>query len=475
MRQEILSTGIDIGTTTTQLIFSKIVIDNLANAYSVPRISIVSKEVIYRSDIYITPLINQNEIDTVKVKAIIEGEYQKAGYQPADLSTGAVIITGETARKHNANEVLNTLSEMAGDFVVATAGPDLEAVLAAKGAGTDRISMENTGVIANIDIGGGTSNIAVYQRGQLLATACLDVGGRLIKIQHNRISYVYDKIIHLAEKNGIMIKTGDLVEDWKLVKIAELLVEEIVQALNLAAIRRNNHFIYTNSGSPIPENIKVDGITFSGGVADCVYQNPAEAYQYNDIGVLLGRAIRSNPVLSRIRQFKAAETIRATVVGAGTHTTTVSGSTISYSAERLPIKNIPVLKISPADEVGERRFGEAIAGKIPIYREEGETGQIAVAFEGRNFSTYEDIRKLTRAIVSGARELIESNYPLIIVVEKDIAKVLGNELAIALDMKKEIICLDSIHADDGDYIDIGEPLVQGNVVPVIIKTLIFNS
>ena len=142
MQETILSVGIDIGTSTTQLIFSRLTIENLASNYTVPRISIVDKEVVYRSGIYFTPLKSQTEIDAGKVKEIIRREYEKAGRKPEDLQTGAVIITGETARKQNANSVLENLSDMAGDFVVATAGPDLESVLSAKGAGSDRISEE---------------------------------------------------------------------------------------------------------------------------------------------------------------------------------------------------------------------------------------------------------------------------------------------------------------------------------------------
>lgn len=172
MQETILSVGIDIGTSTTQLIFSRLTIENLASNYTVPRISIVNKEVFYRSGIYFTPLKSQTEIDAAKVKEIIRKEYEKAGRKPEDLQTGAVIITGETARKQNANRVLETLSDMAGDFVVATAGPDLESVLSAKGAGSDRLSEEKREVVANIDIGGGTSNIAffikAYQRARLV-------------------------------------------------------------------------------------------------------------------------------------------------------------------------------------------------------------------------------------------------------------------------------------------------------------------
>ena len=129
MHEVILSVGIDIGTSTTQLVFSELTIENQATSYTVPRISIVDKKVIFRSEIFFTPLLSQTEIDGEAVKQILESQYQKAGMKPEDVKTGAVIITGETARKENANVVLETLSGLAGDFVVATAGPDLESVL----------------------------------------------------------------------------------------------------------------------------------------------------------------------------------------------------------------------------------------------------------------------------------------------------------------------------------------------------------
>ena len=153
MQEIIFSVGIDIGTSTTQLIFSRLTIENEATSYVVPRINIVKKEVIYRSDIYFTPLLSATEIDMEKVKQIIRKEYEKANMKPEDLTTGAVIITGETARKQNASIVLEALSEMAGDFVVATAGPDLESVLSAKGAGADAISKKDRIVVANLDVG----------------------------------------------------------------------------------------------------------------------------------------------------------------------------------------------------------------------------------------------------------------------------------------------------------------------------------
>ena len=177
MHEVIFSVGIDIGTSTTQLIFSRLTIENRASSYTVPRIDIVDKEVIYRSKIYFTPLRSATEIDAEAVKRIVREESQAAGMTPEMLRTGAVIITGETARKENANEVLEALSDLAGDFVVATAGPDLESVLSARGAGTDALSKEKRTAIANVDIGGGTTDIAVIALGSMACSTSLKLAG----------------------------------------------------------------------------------------------------------------------------------------------------------------------------------------------------------------------------------------------------------------------------------------------------------
>ncbi|WP_330586745.1 ethanolamine ammonia-lyase reactivating factor EutA [Aminipila terrae] len=408
MQEKILSTGIDIGTSTTQLIFSRLTIENLANSYSVPRISIVDKEVIYRSDIYFTPLKSQHEIDASKVKQIVADEYRKAGFKPEDLQTGAVIITGETARKDNANEVLSALSEMAGDFVVATAGPDLESVLSAKGAGTDKISKEYALAIANVDIGGGTSNIAVFNKGILKGTICLDIGGRLIKIDNGKIIYIYRKIKELAERNGIHINEGDRADVTVLRKICSLMADQLAQALYLTEQSGIHGTMYTNDGKLLKENPLISAVTYSGGVADCVYsENQSDFFKYGDIGVLLGEAIKNNAALNSVKRYKPEETIRATVVGAGTHTTDVSGSTISYIKEKLPIKNIPVLKISDTEEMSGESIVNAIKEKLPVYYTEQKLDIVAIGLEGRSFESFADIQNLANAIVTGAKEIID--------------------------------------------------------------------
>ena len=217
-------------------------------------------------------------------------------------------------------------------------------------------------------------------------------------------------------------------------------------------------------------------MTYSGGVADCIpASSEQELFRYGDIGVLLGQAIREDPALSGIEQYTALETIRATVVGAGTHTTEVSGSTIRYDRTRLPIKNIPILKVSAEDEASLDTLKASIQNQLPLYMPEGGAEQIAIAFQGAKRTGFADIQALAAAIIEAAKEVISSRFPLILVVEQDIGKVLGNALNVLLRHEKEVICIDGIHTASGDYIDIGEPVAGGQVLPIVIKTLIFNS
>lgn len=476
MHEVILSVGIDIGTSTTQLIFSRLTIENQASSYTVPRINIVDKEVIYRSRIYFTPLRSPTEIDAEAVKKIVRSEYRAAGITPEELKTGAVIITGETARKENANEVLSALSDLAGDFVVATAGPDLESVLSGRGAGADVLSKEKHTTVANLDIGGGTTNIALYEKGTLRGTSCVDVGGRLIKVADGRISYIYPKIQALAKSHGIEIKVGDRAYPEQLYGVCRLMAAQLAQALHLAAPDGHHAGMYTNDGRALPPQPQVQAVTYSGGVADCIYQKMEDdVFRFGDVGVLLGKAVRADPDLSRVELCQAAETIRATVVGAGTHTTEVSGSTIRYERDKLPIKNVPILKVSQEDEESLETLKSSIIQQMPLFAPEGKVEQIAIAFTGEKRTSFADVQALAAAVIESAKEVIQGPYPLIVVVENDIGKVLGNALNVLLEHKKEVICIDGIKTLSGDYIDIGEPIAGGQVLPVVIKTLIFNS
>lgn len=476
MKEELLSVGIDLGTSTTQLIFSRLTVENMATSYSVPRMVITKKQIQYKSDIYFTPLIDQTQINFEKVRDIVEKEYEKAGVKKEKIDTGAVIITGETARKENAQEVLNALSGFAGDFVVATAGPDLESVISGKGAGTDLYSKQHHLTAVNIDIGGGTSNLAVFQRGDTVDTGCLDIGGRLIKLESSsrRITYIAPKLEKIIEAEGWELAIGVEAERNKLEPLLKVMVEVLEQSVGLRDDSKYYEMMITNQG--IDQSRKIQCISFSGGVADAVYhpEKFTEPFQFGDIGILLGEAIRRSALFTKLKVIKSAETIRATVVGAGSHTTEISGSTITYTSDVFPVKNLPVLKVSEEEEE-TGAIGEAIRKKLEWFSVEGKLQQVAVAVAGEHNPSFSRIQQYAKELLNGMEPLLKAGLVLIVIVEHDMAKVLGQTMYHMLDWKKQVICLDGVRLAEGEYIDIGKPIAEGCVLPVVVKTLVFNK
>jgi ethanolamine utilization protein EutA len=211
-------------------------------------------------------------------------------------------------------------------------------------------------------------------------------------------------------------------------------------------------------------------------VADYIYQEEADdVFQFGDVGILLGRAIASSPLTQQMTVARSAETIRATVVGAGSHTTEISGSTITYTEESFPIKNIPILKLAWADESeSDEVLARAISDKLNWFKLNNDLQKVAIALEGKKSPSFLEVQKYARGLHKGMAELLEMEYPLIVIVHHDMAKVLGQTLYALLDYNKDVVCIDSVQVDNGDYIDIGKPIAGGKVLPVVIKTLVFN-
>jgi ethanolamine utilization protein EutA len=480
MNEILLSVGIDLGTTTTQLVFSHLEIENEATVFSVPRIKIVDKKIIYRGGIYLTPLLNRTTIDILKVRTIIEEEYKKAGVSPGSVSIGAVIITGETARKENSESAINTLSGFAGDFVVATAGSDLESILAGRGAGTADMSR---GVwdkaLVNLDIGGGTTNIGVFRLGAPVDTSCLDIGGRQIIIdpKTDTLIYVADKMKTLGKRMGIDLVEGRPAAHRDIERLCARLAGIFAESIGLAPVSEDLELFIT--AHPLRSQWEFAGLTYSGGVADFIYNeyDPGNPYPYEDIGAVLGNQIRFCPVLNRIERMVPKETIRATVVGAGSNAVDISGSTIAWSDKSiLPVRNVPIVKMTADDEGDAYRFFPGrLTEKLTWFKDEsGNCQLVAVGFTGIHNPSFELIKDISGKIIQGMGDYLKTDNPVILIIENDMAKSLGYALMNALP-KKKFIVLDSIKVDIGDYIDIGLPAAAGRVIPVVVKTLVFGK
>lgn len=449
MSERLLSVGLDVGTTTTQLIVSGITVENRASAFAVPSMEITSREILYESPVRFTPLLDDAYVDGAAIRDWVAEQYEKAGIRKEDVDTGAIIITGETSRKENARVVLENLSSFAGDFVVATAGPDLESVLAAKGAGAVDWSEQTGHRVLHVDIGGGTSNMALIEDGHITATGCMNVGGRLLKFSEGRIIYISPVLQGLTS-----LQVGDAPTREQLREVAGMLVEALEMAAGLREKTELLDALSTREVTGAWECPPGAVLSFSGGVADCI-EKTWETYAFGDLGPLLGQAIRESR-LCQGRYRLGEQTIRATVIGAGCHSAQLSGSTVFYQNVALPLQNLPVAAFSrqpKAEEIRQR-----------LQQEDGDT--VVIALPGYAAPTYDQVRQL------GDTLLQVTDRPMV-AMEGDMAKALGHYLCMRLPADAPCMCIDRVRLQEGSYLDVGQPV--GPALPVVIKTLILSK
>ena len=442
MDETLLSVGLDVGTTSTQMVVSRLTVHNRAGAFAVPELEIQERELLYQSPVYFTPLLEGNRMDAPALRRIVEREYERAGISRADVDTGAVIVTGETSRTENAAAVTEALADLAGNFVVAAAGPDLESVLAAKGAGAVDYSEKTGETVLHMDIGGGTSNLALIRRGGIAATGCLNVGGRLIKLDGGIITYISPVLRGIFQG-----AVGDRLTEEAGLRLARRLTEALEMA---AGLRPSDGLLErlttAEAEGTLPLNEPGEALTlsFSGGVADCIRQ-PLAWEQFGDLGVLLGRAIRESALCAG-KYVLGSQTIRATVIGAGCHSTQLSGSTVFSQNVSFPLKNIPVIQ-SEAQRMQQE-------------------GPVFLALPGLCDPSYQQLSALAGALAGLPQ-------PLYLCLEQDMAKALGQALALRLGTNAAILCIDRIRVRAGDYLDVGEQ--RGPAFPVVVKTLVLQK
>ncbi|MBO5953054.1 MAG: ethanolamine ammonia-lyase reactivating factor EutA [Oscillospiraceae bacterium] len=456
MSSILCSVGVDVGTTTTQLVVSQITAENKASSFAVPEMEITGREILYKSPIHFTPLLSGELVDGEKIRAIVDEEYAKAGIRREDVDTGAIIITGETSRKENAGTVLAAISDFAGDFVVATAGPDLESVLAAKGAGAVDASEHTEKPVLHMDIGGGTSNLALIGDGKILRTGCLNVGGRLMKFDDTGcITYISPVLQGL-----VSYRTGERITENQAMEVAVMLA----QVLEMAAGLRQTGEILSRLTTQEAQTIEVAGEvipSFSGGVADCIAQD-FSWLEFGDLGPLLGRAIRRSRLCQG--QYRlGSETIRATVIGAGCHSAQLSGSTVYYRNVELPLKNLQVATIALQEQdLPGDKLAHIIAQRLKSLEQWG-----VLALPGWNAPSYGQVTALADAITRAVQD-----QPCCIVLEEDMAKALGHALALRLPESTPCLCIDRVRLPQNSYLDVGAPV--GPAISVVVKTLILS-
>lgn len=471
--KKLLSAGIDIGTSTTMVVFSLISVEDLSGGNGMPAAKITGKEVIYRSAVHFTPLVSNTMLDSKRIKEIVQDAYKDAGINASEVQTGAVIITGDTARKKNADNVLHEISHFAGNFVVAAAGPELESILAGKGSGADEFSKINSVSVTNVDIGGGTSNFATFHKGVVTDVDCMDIGGRLIRFRLGsmEIEYIFPKIKQLALELGVDADIGKVLDITDANKIAEAMAIVLLEKC-CGGNKSERYFQLLTTPRNNAQEVVSDVISFSGGVGLLVYEEELPAdFAFGDIGVLLARAIRSQVAAKGLQIVRPSETIGATVIGAGNHSTDISGSTVLLSPSCLPLQNIPILHVKEVCNLTTAEFSEVMLKNLQWIQGAEHEQNVALALDWGKDMRFADIVHFAEMIVAGAEPLLKEHDLLIVVLKKDYGKVLGHSLRLLLGEDKKILCLDGIDVTHGDYIDIGKPTGVGDALPIVVKTL----
>jgi ethanolamine utilization protein EutA len=482
--EPLTSVGIDVGTTTTHVIVSRLRVETPPGGAARPEI--VDREIVFRGPIRETPLLDPETIDVESVAAFVEQDFSDAGVSPADVDTGAVIVTGETSRRENAEPLVHRIASDAGRFVAATAGPDLEAVLAGRGSGAATRAAESDGVVANVDVGGGTTNVAIFdgragtsaenglEGAHVVETRCLNVGGRLVRFDdEHRITSISPPARVLAAELEVPLVIGDGPTEAVVETLAAAMADRIVDLLEGPPFDPLTRELAIGE---LPEDpIALDGVVFSGGVGRLVGSPPAEPFAYGDLGGLLAAALRDH---ERIRAWpvrEPAEDLRATVVGAGTESTSLSGRTISIDSELLPLRNVPVAAVGSLDDgsdtVDSRPLDSAVV-QLRSRHNLAELDGVALAIDDVGGLAYERMQAVADALTN-ALDSFPRTLPVVVVTRQNCAKVLGQ--CLRRRTERPLLVLDELHLTENEYLDIGEPVSAHDSVPVVVKTLVFGE
>ena len=473
----LVSVGMDIGSSGTQVVFSKMNLRRFGEDLS-SRYYVVSRETLYQSPVALTPYRSEELIDDAALGEIIDAAYAAAKLHPDDIDTGVVILTGEALRRENAAAIGGILAEQGGEFVCATAGHHMEATLAAYGSGAARASHDSGKRILNIDIGGGTTKLALVDGGKVLATAAIHIGGRLQVVDaENHITRLDPAGQYHARQAGFTWARGDAVTSGEMDRVAEGMADTLVTALTAQPLPHDIEHLYLTE--PLRDFGNIGGIMFSGGVGEYVYQR--EERDFGDMGRRLGLAMRRRVDSGALPWplLPAGECMRATALGASEYSVQLSGNTtyISSPGVLLPRRNLQVLQ--PAFELQEHIDADALAKAIRDHfvafdRTEGD-GEAALAFRWTGAPSYERIAAFAKGIVRGLPNTIASGTPLYIMLDGDIAQTLGAILREELEIKNELLVIDGVTLQDFDYIDLGRVRLPSQTVPVTIKSLVFSE
>jgi ethanolamine utilization protein EutA len=470
---ELSTIGIDIGSSTSHLLFAKVTLQRQAEGLS-SRFLVVNREIIWRSPILLTPFLPDGTIDASALGQFIRASYQTAGIASSAIDSGAVILTGEAIKRRNARAIDELFAAEAGKFVCATAGHKLECTLAAHGSGAVAMSRKRQECILHVDIGGGTTKLALIDRGTILGVAAFAVGGRLLATdEHGSWTRVDESARLVADELGLATDPVSLADGATRQAIANRLAEIAVDQIVGAPLDRLGGTLQLTE--PLGRATAPARITFSGGVSEYIFGQ--EDREFGDIAKLLATELLSR--LNRLSDLPLSDPgnrIRATVIGASQFTVQVSGKTIYLpNPGVLPVHNVPVLHMA-VDLAGDID-GDAVCRSITAKLSQMDLApqsRVAVAFTWAGDPEHLRLKRLAQAIMRAVAPQGRRDQPLLLMIDGDVGKTIGNLMHRELGLHGDVVSIDGVQLQDLDFVDLGELLSPPGVVPVVIKSLLFS-
>lgn len=462
------SVGIDIGSSTSHLVFSRLVLQRqgarLSSAFVV-----VERNILYQSPILLTPYRDDLTIDSDSLGAFVQRAYDQARLLPSEVDTGALIVTGNAAMKENAEAIARVLAAGAGRFVCASAGPHLEAQLAAHGSGAIQRSRGGRTVL-NLDIGGGTTKLALVRDGQILDTAALAIGARMVAVDSaGHILRLEEGADTAAQAAGVVLEMGALLPIGDRAAVARVLAQTILSVVSERGFIGMARRLLVTEPIALPE--RIDELHLSGGVSEYVHWR--ESRDLGDLGLWLGEELRLGLAVDGVPPLgEGVEGIRATVIGAGQYTLQVSGSTYFMSrSDVLPLRDLRVLRPS-LDGTDAGAVASGICRAVERHQRDGGDGEVAIALRAGSDPSYDRLREIAAGIAVSVKSF-EQERPVVLIFDGDVGRSVGAILHEEFLPDRSIVVIDEVRVGEFDYVDLGSPLRDGAAVPVVVKTLVF--
>ncbi len=469
----LLSLGLDIGSSSTQAALSRLSLHGAGFGRH------AHGELLYVSPVMATPFRGQ-AIDEDALWALLEKLFREVGVAPDAIDTGAVILTGAAARRENAAALAARLSEAVGDVVCAAAGDHMEARLAAYGSGAVAASREGGGRrLLLIDVGGATTKLVLIDGGEVLSTAALEVGGRLLVVdREDRVTRLEPWGARHAAAADVAWSLGEAIAPSSRALVADVMARLVLQVAKAAVHGEAAPAEAAATMRTLPLTVAgpIDGVMVSGGVGEYVYGR--ETRDFNDLGRTLGRALRrrldQDPLGAPL--LEPTERIRATVLGASRHTVQMSGDTLYLSshAALLPRKNLPVLRLS-LDLSGTIRPNELAAAIRGRLAQMDDASDLALSMSWGGEPSHARLLALARGLADGFKQRIAEGRPLYLLLDGDAAASLGAILREEVGTPVEVLVIDGVCLGELDFIDLGRIRLPSRAIPVTVKSLLFGA